>query len=344
MISTNEFALQRSLFLILSRWMTPQEAASSINWIQISAWMGLFVSCSPGQCNAWISKVWRCSPLQVLATWRWSDSTVTTFWKAVDGISKSIALSNSFKVRNQHWHLAMVLVTIVRTFVGASRLQVFYTMRADLAVAVSCLLSNHIVEWWYLMGQDKTQCNQYKYKTNSQTADSCCTRYSEEFQAYPLSQRFLWNGQNFPQWSGSRLSQRVHHRKLEFQVTPRPVKLGWRAHPTAGIGSPPRFGCIWSWNGKQMQTLRAPCMNLQPRNWTMINFDKRCFAALNQWTEHSYIIHRPNANMPDSIYIYIYICAQRLGFARPCSVEVSHSQTNVDATSQNSYGKKPKRY
>ena len=39
--------------------------------IQISAWMGLFVSRSPGQCNAWISKVWRCSPLQVLATWRW---------------------------------------------------------------------------------------------------------------------------------------------------------------------------------------------------------------------------------------------------------------------------------
>lgn len=280
MISTNEFALQRSLFLISSRWMTPQEAASSINWIQIRS-----NKCMDG--SFCFTQPWtvQCLDFESLALQPIASACDMTMvwqhchyiWKAVDGISKSIALSNSFKVRKQHWHLAMVLVTIGRTFVGASRLQVFYTMRAAPAVAVSCLLSNHILEWWYLMGQDKTQCNQYKYKTNSerQTADSCCTRYSEEFQAYPLSQRFLWNGQNFPQWSGSRLSQRVHHRKRVHQVTPRPVKLGWRAHPTAGIGSPPRFGCIWSWNGKQMQTLRAPCMNLQPRNWTMINFDKR---------------------------------------------------------------------
>ena len=38
------------------------------------------------------------------------------------------------------------------------------------------------------------------------------------------------------------------------------------------------------------------------------------------------------------IYIYIYILVR----ATPCSVEVSHSQTNADATSQNSYGKNNK--
>jgi hypothetical protein len=39
-------------------------------------------------------------------------------------------------------------------------------------------------------------------------------------------------------------------------------------------------------------------------------------------------------------YVYIYIHT-RNAWAKPrrCSVEVSHSQTNVDATSQNSYGK-----
>ena len=38
------------------------------------------------------------------------------------------------------------------------------------------------------------------------------------------------------------------------------------------------------------------------------------------------------------IYIYIYIRATP-GFCPRCSVEVSDSQTNADATSQNSYGK-----
>ena len=38
-----------------------------------------------------------------------------------------------------------------------------------------------------------------------------------------------------------------------------------------------------------------------------------------------------------SIYLYIYIYTPRR-----CSVEVSHSQTNIDATSQNSYGKNNK--
>ena len=37
------------------------------------------------------------------------------------------------------------------------------------------------------------------------------------------------------------------------------------------------------------------------------------------------------------IYIYIYTC-NAWALPRLCSVEVSHSQTNVDATSQNSYG------
>ena len=188
----------------------------------------------------------------------------------------------------------MVLVTIGRTFVWASRLQ------------VSCL-SNHIVEWWYLMGQDKTQCNQYKYKTNSerQTADSCCTRYS--FQSSKLIRcfkDFCGMVKIFP--NGLEVvSVNEFIIGNSNQVTPRPVKLGWRAHPTAGIGSPPRFGCIWSWNGKQMQTVRAPCMNLQARNWTMINFDKRCFAALNQWT----LIHHTQTKCKHAwlnIYIYIY--------------------------------------
>ena len=39
------------------------------------------------------------------------------------------------------------------------------------------------------------------------------------------------------------------------------------------------------------------------------------------------------------IYIYIYIYTRNAwALPRLCSVEVSHSQTNVDATSQNSYG------
>ena len=44
------------------------------------------------------------------------------------------------------------------------------------------------------------------------------------------------------------------------------------------------------------------------------------------------------------IYIYIYIYTRNAwALPRRCSVEVSHSQTNVDATSQNSYGKNNKR-
>ena len=40
-------------------------------------------------------------------------------------------------------------------------------------------------------------------------------------------------------------------------------------------------------------------------------------------------------------YIYIYT-RNAWVLPRRCSVEVSHSQTNVDATSQNSYGKNNK--
>ena len=39
------------------------------------------------------------------------------------------------------------------------------------------------------------------------------------------------------------------------------------------------------------------------------------------------------------VYIYIYT-RNAWALPRRCSVEVSHSQTNVDAISQNSYGKK----
>jgi len=43
------------------------------------------------------------------------------------------------------------------------------------------------------------------------------------------------------------------------------------------------------------------------------------------------------------VYIHIYIHTQNpWALPRRCSVEVSHSQTNVDATSQNSYGKNNK--
>ena len=53
-------------------------------------------------------------------------------------------------------------------------------------------------------------------------------------------------------------------------------------------------------------------------------------------------------NLSISINIYIYICYIYIytrnpwALPRRCSVEVSHSQTNVDATSQNSYGKNNK--
>ena len=40
--------------------------------------------------------------------------------------------------------------------------------------------------------------------------------------------------------------------------------------------------------------------------------------------------------------IYIYLYAQRLGFAQALQRRGSHSQTNVDATSQNSNGKNNK--
>ena len=42
------------------------------------------------------------------------------------------------------------------------------------------------------------------------------------------------------------------------------------------------------------------------------------------------------------LYIYIHTYAQRLGFAQALQRRGSHFQTNVDATSQNSYGKNNK--
>ena len=43
------------------------------------------------------------------------------------------------------------------------------------------------------------------------------------------------------------------------------------------------------------------------------------------------------------MYVYIYIYTRNAwALPRRCSVEVSHSQTNVDAPSQNSYGKNNK--
>ena len=67
-------------------------------------------------------------------------------------------------------------------------------------------------------------------------------------------------------------------------------------------------------------------------------------AHFNKTRKHAkkYLKNVPSHSMHCEHRLHMYIYVQRLGFARRCSVEVSHSQTNVDATSQNSYGKNNK--
>ena len=64
-----------------------------------------------------------------------------------------------------------------------------------------------------------------------------------------------------------------------------------------------------------------------------INMYYICIHIINIYTELIYIY---------IICVYIYLYAQRLGFAQALQRRGSHSQTNVDATSQNSNGKNNK--